>query len=414
MSSGSCRPEIGKFFRSEQIFIRSAAPSLHTSRGCAVNSRDGALIGMYRICILLFSLRPCAVLGRVLLCALAGCLPAGCTTAAFSDVAPPAEQEDLAAFTAAWADYANGVNETPHAADCEPRRFAAVPGTKRRGAVIMFHGFGSCPQQFLELAPRISAQRFDVLLPLLPGHGAMPTAGGEDDLSDLPSADEDSSRYVKFATSMNRIMAASPDEKIIVGFSFGGAISLNAALQATELYDRLLLLAPMLAIRGSAFVETLAEALGRTPGLDEMIVKPRGFRAECRSWQAAGRAGFCDYRYKHVVALIDLAQINRQLDARQPLSNPVQVVAAGDDDYVSNDRIADYASAQAEFGPISLCYMPADVPHEMLTPYENAGRDMYWLEPLLMDTTAFVVHGRFFRVVQSDGSGEGARCDLSY
>ncbi len=363
---------------------------------------------------MLFGLRPCAVLGRILLCALAGSLPAGCTTVVFSNVAPPAKQEDLAAFTAAWADYANGVNETPHAADCEPRRFTAVPGTKRRGAVIMFHGFGGCPQQFLGLALRISAQGFDVLLPLLPGHGAILTAGGKDDLSDLPSADEDNSRYIEFATLMNRIMAASPGEKIMGGFSFGGAISLNAALQATEQYDRLLLLAPMLAIRGGAFVETLAEALGRMPGLDEKIVKPRGFRAECRSWRAAGRAGFCDYRYKHVVALIDLAQINRQLYARQPLSNPIQVVAAGDDNYVSNDRIADYATAQAKFGPISLCYMPADVPHEMLTPYENAGRDMYWLEPLLMDTTAFVVHGRFFRVVQSDGSDEAARCDLSY
>lgn len=338
----------------------------------------------------------------------------GCSTATFSDVGPPPEQEDLAAFITAWADYANGVNETPHAANCEPRRFAAVPGTRRRGAVIMFHGFGSCPQQFLELAPRISAQGFDVLLPLLPGHGAMPTAGGGDDLSDLPSADESSSRYFGFATSMNRIMATSPGEKIMVGFSLGAAISLNAALQATEQYDRLLLLAPMLAIRGGAFVETLAEALGRMPGLDEKIVKPRGFRAECGSWQAAGRAGFCDYRYKHVVALIDLAQINRQLYARQPLSNPIQVVAAGDDNYVSNHRIADYASAQAEFGPISLCYMPPDVPHEMLTPYENMGRDMYWLEPLLMDATAFVVHGRSFPVVQFDDNGEAARCDLSY
>ncbi len=359
-------------------------------------------------------LRPCAVLRRVLLCALAGSLPAGCTTAAFSVVAPPAEQEDLTTFAAAWADYANGVNDTPHAADCEPRRFTAVPGTKRRGAVIMFHGFGTCPQQFLELAPRISAQGFDVLLPLLPGHGAMPTAGGEDDLSDLPSADEESSRYFEFATLMNRIMAASPGEKIIVGFSLGGAISLSAALQATELYNRLLLLAPMLAIRGGAFIEIWAEALGRTPGFNNIIVKPRGLRAECRSWQAAGRAGFCDYRYKHAVALIDLVQINRQLYARQPLSNPVQVVTAGGDKYVSNSQIADYASAQVEFGPISLCYMPADVPHEMLTPYENAGRDMYWLEPLLVNTTAFVVHGRFFRVVQFDGSGEVARCDLSY
>lgn len=359
-------------------------------------------------------LRPCAILGRVLLCALAGCLLAGCTTAAFSVVAPPAEQEELATFAVAWSDYENGVNETPHAADCEPRRFTAVPGTKRRGAVIMFHGFGTCPQQFLELAPRISAQGFDVLLPLLPGHGAMPTAGGEDDLSALPSAGEDSSGYFEFATSMNRIMAASPGEKIIVGFSLGGAISLSAALQATELYNRLLLLAPMLGIRGGAFIETLAEALGRTPGFNKMIVKPRGLRAKCHSWQAAGRAGFCDYRYKHVVALIDLVQINRQLYARQPLSNPIQVVTAGDEKYISNDRIADYASAQVDFGPISLCYMPADVPHEMLTPYENSGRDMYWLEPLLVDMAAFVAHGRFFRVVQFDGSGEVAHCDLSY
>ena len=40
-----------------------------------------------------------------------------------------------------------------------------------RGAVIVHHGFSSCPQEMATLGPPLAAAGYDVLFTLLPGHG---------------------------------------------------------------------------------------------------------------------------------------------------------------------------------------------------------------------------------------------------
>jgi alpha-beta hydrolase superfamily lysophospholipase len=195
---------------------------------------------------------------------------------------------------------------------------------------------------------------------------------------------------------MNEIMARSPSTRVIVGFSLGGAISLNANLQANGLYDRQLLLSPMLAIRGGTVVEGLTEFFGKIPGIRNIIVKPSAFRKECKDWQTAGRAGFCDYRLRHAVPLIDLEDQNQELYRQVTLTTPIQIVGAGDERYISNDQLVSLTEQQRQNGPISLCFMPDDVPHEMLSVYENVGTDMYWLADLLDNAVAFIVDGEFF------------------
>jgi alpha-beta hydrolase superfamily lysophospholipase len=305
-------------------------------------------------------------------------------------------QPDIQAFIADWSAYADEVNEVPRQADCQPRLLPAAQSVQRRGAVVMIHGFGGCPQQFMQLGGMVAAQGFDVLLPLLPGHGAMPAADGADDLSRLPTGKDGASRYVTLAHRMNTIISKSPGEKVIVGFSLGGAISLNANLQERELYDRQLLLSPMFAIRGGAFVEGLTKFLGKLPAVKNMVVKRAAAREECRQWQAAGRAGFCDYRVKHAAVLLDLEDQNRELYEQQPFKEPVQIVAAGNEAYISNDEIVDFTERHRPAGPISLCFMPDDVPHEMLSPYENANVEMHWLPDLLRYAVSFITEGQFF------------------
>ena len=119
----------------------------------------------------------------------------------------------------------------------------------------MIHGFSGCPQQFFELGKRIADRGFDVLLPVLPGHGVLPARNNEEDLSRLPGEPHSETGYAELAERMNEIMATSPGTRVMVGFSLGGAIGLNANLQAPNLYDRHLLLSPMLEIWGGAFVE---------------------------------------------------------------------------------------------------------------------------------------------------------------
>jgi pimeloyl-ACP methyl ester carboxylesterase len=311
---------------------------------------------------------------------------------------PTTLNHDSQVFVTSWQEYADEINAQELSADCRPVLLRAATDVPRRGAVVMFHGFGGCPQQFFELGERTAARGFDVLLPLLPGHGAEQLPDGQDDLSRLPTAKDREDRYAGLARRMNAIMAQSPGTRVIVGFSLGGAISLNANLQAPDLYDRQLLLSPMLAIRGGAFVEGLVELLGRVPGIRNIVVKPASFRKECRDWQAAGRAGFCDYRLKHVVPLLDLEDMSREMLERSPLSTPLQIVAAGDEKYVSNNQIIQFSERQKEHGPISFCFMPADVPHEMLSQYENADRVMYWLPDLLDYAVNFIAREVFFPV----------------
>ncbi|MFW2405830.1 MAG: alpha/beta fold hydrolase [Gammaproteobacteria bacterium] len=328
------------------------------------------------------------------------------TLVAISSAATAAD----AHFAMAWQGYVEDTIATPRQPDCVPRMYAANPAVERRGAVVMFHGFGGCPQQFFEVAEIVSAAGFDVLLPLSPGHGMVPAADGTEDLSRVPDG-ATWTRYAEFAARMNDIMAKSSGTKVVVGFSLGGAMALHAALRSPERYDRMLLLAPMLAIAGGGFVSGAVEVLGRTPGVREMTVKPFGIRDECKRWTEAGRAGFCDYRLDHTVALVEIGDRNDELLADTELPMRVQIIGAGDEKYVSNGKMDELANGEAERENISLCFLPEDVPHEMLTRYENVGREMYWLEGLLGRVAGFIAAGEPVPVTRPGESGS-PKCRL--
>jgi hypothetical protein len=139
-----------------------------------------------------------------------------------------------------------------------------------------------------------------------------------------------------------------------------------------------------------------------------MIVKPFGVRDECKQWTADGRAGFCDYRLDHTVALVELAERNDELLAITDLAMPIQVIGAGDEKYVSNGKISNLANGEIPASSTSLCFLPEDVPHEMLTPHENAGREMHWLEGLLNGLVKFVAAGYPVPTRPLDDSGTPA------
>ena len=70
-----------------------------------------------------------------------------------------------------------------------------------------------------------------VLVPMLPGHGFMPSTDDDEDLSAVPTADTWARDYGGLAARMNRILALSPGERVIIGYSLGGTIAINAALR---------------------------------------------------------------------------------------------------------------------------------------------------------------------------------------
>ena len=317
-------------------------------------------------------------------CLLALLAPSGAVSAASAE-----EDWQLAWETYAAAQAAKGLQF-----GCQPRRYRPPPGKPRQGLVLAIHGFSACPQQFFQLGPLLAYQGFEVLVPVLPGHGLRPRPDGTENLDQVPDADSWASGYGGLAENMNQIAALAGGERILIGYSLGGTVAINAALRAPDLYARLLLVAPLIEIRGGAGLQAAVDLLGRTPGIRDWGPKPPELAAACAEWTAAGRTGFCDYRLAHIPALIQLAAQNRDWLPRQPLTLPTQFILADADAVISNAAAMALATEQPRvISPMQLCTLTGDVPHEIFTPYENAGRKMTWLPRFLEIAANFVVSG---------------------
>ena len=118
--------------------------------------------------------RPENVVLRILFVLIVNFSVAGCaanSTVATETAVLPVIAPSIEAFDDGWHSYTDEINQVTRQTDCAPRMLKGSPEVSRRGAVLMLHGFGGCPQQFFDLAQHIASQGFDVLLPLLPGQG---------------------------------------------------------------------------------------------------------------------------------------------------------------------------------------------------------------------------------------------------
>ena len=81
-------------------------------------------------------------------------------------------REQYDKYVAAWDSYVADTMGRPQGVrqDCAPMRFPAV-GPEFKGVAVVWHGFSSCPQEISLVAPPLAARGYDVLLPLMPGHG---------------------------------------------------------------------------------------------------------------------------------------------------------------------------------------------------------------------------------------------------
>jgi pimeloyl-ACP methyl ester carboxylesterase len=100
---------------------------------------------------------------------------------------------------------------------CWPqRRRSTCSLSAYRGAVLLFHGFGACPDAMAQLAPRLQNECYDVYVPLVVGHGmacsgAATGADCPDGLADLSLLPTRRQAYLDFVDQMVAIMA---EEKV--------------------------------------------------------------------------------------------------------------------------------------------------------------------------------------------------------
>lgn len=89
---------------------------------------------------------------------------------------------------------------------------------------------------------------------------------------------------------------------------------------------------------------------------------PTAFRA---AWQAYADGVNAIGRQRDCAPLVNLERRNERRYAAVPPGLPIQLVAAGDERYVSARRIEKFAARHTRHGPTALCRLPDHVPQEM-------------------------------------------------
>lgn len=107
---------------------------------------------------------------------------------------------------------------------------------------LFFHGFTATPSQFVPIGEAFFKEGYNVLIPLLPGHGQ---AGNWDALHP-PPLPEDPQTYQQFALYWLQQAQAFGKQVIVGGLSGGGTMSAWLALERPQEIDRALLFAPYL------------------------------------------------------------------------------------------------------------------------------------------------------------------------
>ena len=322
---------------------------------------------------------------------LAGC--AGPPQLPESAAEPLAGATRSAVFAERWSDYVDWASRDGLQAGCEPRLVEPSAGVPYRGTVVLLHGFSACTQQFDDFTGLLANRGYRTVLPVLPGHGRPYPDVNKDDSRAQPDGGSWRAVYAAFAEQINGIMEYADGERVVGGLSGGGAASLWLNLEAPELYDRNIVIAPFLAIAGGGFVNGTVSFLGAIPGLNQMTAVPFGTANPCIEKRKKGRAGYCKYQIRHVAGLKGLGSGLRKTTRTSPIDVRMQVIGVERDGAVSNALVREFIEVQMPNGKTTACFLPEGIPHSMFSRQDNPDTDMYWLEAFQAGVVDFIVNG---------------------
>lgn len=234
--------------------------------------------------------------------------------------------------------------------------------TPTKKVCLFFHGFTAYPDQFLPLGKALFQQGYNVLIPLMPGHGK---AGKwtRDNPTPLPT---DPKVYQAFALQWIQKAQAFGQQVVIGGLSGGATLAAWVALNHRELIDRALIFAPYLS--GDIIIDKLFIKLSNSyyswGGDDDKAI------------------GYTSFQVPALRLFMDMGgQLMKQ--ARRTPAAPMFIFSTEIDDSVdSNDHKAFFADA-LQFQP-KCWYHCFDrsykVPHTMMTVAEgNRSAELLYL-----------------------------------
>lgn len=299
------------------------------------------------------------------------------------------------ANNSAWQDYLKSLPMARIQQNCKPTHFK--PQGQPKGTVVLLHGFTACPQQFFELATQVLVpQGFEVYLPLLPGHGLLQKRG-KDDHSEIPTAKNWEKKYGQLAQTIHRVMEqASPGLRGISGLSVGGALAEYTVQKRPELFDRALILVPLLRfsaplLRRFNHLPEKYQPYARAATLNKMTRVPLSWGEGCFYERSQGRAGICDFTFGHLAGAAELGYetLTKATPRRTTLT---QVVG------VDGDQAADTPSARELANKLGaqFCMYPKPIGHSFLSRCDSPGENKFWMPHALQQIAAFFGEGQTY------------------
>lgn len=219
---------------------------------------------------------------------------------------------------------------------------------------LFFHGFTATPEQFLTIGEAFFQAGYNVLIPLLPGHGI----AGDWNKDHPPPLPEEQQIYKDFGIYWLQMSQELGDKVVIGGLSGGSTLCAWLALERAVQIDRALLFAPYLS--GSNM-------------LVDLVVRSFNIYFE---WQT--KPGLADFGYDGFLMPALRLFLNMGKDifemAKNRYAAPMFIISSASDLAVGSEEHEDLFKTVIQHQPKSWYYCFSrvwDIQHNMMTEAEG-------------------------------------------
>lgn len=219
---------------------------------------------------------------------------------------------------------------------------------------VFFHGFTATPEQFLVIGEAFYQAGYNVLIPLLPGHGI----AGDWNKDNPPPLPEDKQIYQKFGLHWLQVAQSLGNKVIVGGLSGGSTLAAWLALECPEQIDRTLVFAPYLSSSNKVV---------------DLFVRFFNIYFQWRTDPELAHFGYDGFLMPALRVFLDMGTDVLE-QAQKSLASPMLVVSSESDRAVGNREHKDLFEATVQFQPKSW-YISFDrewdIPHNMMTVAEG-------------------------------------------
>jgi alpha-beta hydrolase superfamily lysophospholipase len=224
---------------------------------------------------------------------------------------------------------------------------------------LFFHGFTAGPYQFGPIGQAFFDAGYNVLVPLLPGHGqAGPEADGNWNHHNPPPLPTDIETYKQFVLKWLQIAKSLGQKVIVGGLSTGGTLAAWLALEHPPQIDRALLFTPYLGSRYKIF---------------DLLIEVLPIYFEWFNKDASGNFGYKGFKIPALRVLLDLGErVSEQ--AKTWFAAPVLVVCSEGDEVVDRSEQQEFFKNVLERQPKAWYYCfdeSLNINHRMMTKLED-------------------------------------------